>query len=213
MQVEQYLEHDDRIVLPLGSTEQHAYLSLATDTTLAERVSVEAAEPLGVLVLPPLAYGYTPWFTTYPGSVTLGEDTYVSVLRDLVRGLREQGFRRVLVVNGHGGNSFAAEHVAGDGVRWHDWWSSERVWSLVERTAEGSHASWTENFPWTRLPGVELPAEAKPRLSVSRDLSPQEVRALAGDGSYGGPYEQPDETMLEIWAHAVDEVRSLLEQA
>ncbi|MDP9309160.1 MAG: creatininase family protein, partial [Actinomycetota bacterium] len=50
MQVEEYLERDDRIVLPLGSTEQHAYLSLETDNILAERVSVEAAEPLGVPV-------------------------------------------------------------------------------------------------------------------------------------------------------------------
>ncbi len=56
MQVEEHLRQDDRIVLPLGSTEQHAYLSLATDAILAERVSVEAAEPLGVAVLPALAY-------------------------------------------------------------------------------------------------------------------------------------------------------------
>ena len=51
MQVEEYLERDDRIVVPLGSTEQHGYLSLETDNVLAERVSAEAAEPLGVLVL------------------------------------------------------------------------------------------------------------------------------------------------------------------
>ena len=45
MQVEDYLQFDNRCVLPLGSTEQHAYLSLATDALLAERVSLEAAEP------------------------------------------------------------------------------------------------------------------------------------------------------------------------
>ena len=43
MQLEAYLQRDDRIVLPIGSTEQHAYLSLATDNILAERVAVEAA--------------------------------------------------------------------------------------------------------------------------------------------------------------------------
>ena len=68
MQLEAYLERDDRIVLPLGSTEQHAYLSLETDSILAERVAVEAAEPLGVPVLPVLAYGVTPAFAAYPGS-------------------------------------------------------------------------------------------------------------------------------------------------
>jgi creatinine amidohydrolase len=54
MQLEAYLERDDRIVLPLGSTEQHAYLSLGTDSILAERIAVEAAEPVGVPVLPVL---------------------------------------------------------------------------------------------------------------------------------------------------------------
>src|SRR3954449_4310915 len=56
MQVEEYLTRDDRVVLPVGSTEQHGYLSLETDNILAERVSAEAAEPLGVLVLPVLPY-------------------------------------------------------------------------------------------------------------------------------------------------------------
>jgi creatinine amidohydrolase len=43
LQVEAYLQNDDRVVLPLGSTEQHAYLSLSADSLLAERVSPEAA--------------------------------------------------------------------------------------------------------------------------------------------------------------------------
>src|SRR5215469_8455968 len=72
MQVEAYLESDDRIVLPVGSTEQHAYLSLETDNILAERAAVEAAEPLGVPVLPAVPYGVT-GFTAYPGSPTLSE--------------------------------------------------------------------------------------------------------------------------------------------
>jgi creatinine amidohydrolase len=50
MQVAEYLKDDDRAVIPLGSTEQHAYLSLGTDAILSERVAVEAAEPLGVPV-------------------------------------------------------------------------------------------------------------------------------------------------------------------
>jgi creatinine amidohydrolase len=45
MQVEEYLSRDDRVVLPVGSTEQHGFLSLETDNILAERVSAEAAEP------------------------------------------------------------------------------------------------------------------------------------------------------------------------
>src|SRR5204862_775944 len=83
MQVEEYLRRDDRVVLPIGSTEQHGYLSLETDNSLDERVCAEAAEPLGVLVLPVLAYGLTPSFAAYPGSPSLRLERFVSVLDDL----------------------------------------------------------------------------------------------------------------------------------
>src|SRR6266498_1960746 len=102
--LEDYLEHDDRVVLPTGSTEQHAYLSLGTDNILAERVALEAAEPLGVPVLPVLPYGLTPSFAAYPGSPSLRTDTFAEVLRDLLDSLHSPGFRRFLLVSGHGGN-------------------------------------------------------------------------------------------------------------
>jgi hypothetical protein len=97
MQLEAYLGGDDRIVLPVGSTEQHAYLSLETDNILAERASVEAAEPLGVPVLPVLPYGVT-GFTAYPGSPTLLESTLVAVLSDVVDSHNRSGVRPCVVV-------------------------------------------------------------------------------------------------------------------
>ena len=81
MQVEAYLAADDRCVLPIGSTEQHAQLSLCVDAILAERVAVEAAEPLGVPVLPVLSYGLVPSFAAFPGSPSLTEPTYAALLR------------------------------------------------------------------------------------------------------------------------------------
>ena len=217
MQLEEYLARDDRIVLPLGSTEQHAYLSLGADSILAERVSVEAAEPLGVPVLPVLAYGLTPYFGAYPGSPTLRVDTFLAVLRDLLDSLFGQGFRRILLVNGHGGNAaggaLAAEWMAanpGAQALFHSWWSSPDVWGIVEEVdPESSHASWTENFPWTRLPGVELPSETKPMVEASVH-DPAEFRRVVGDGSFGGAYEHTDEDMLRIWQAGVEEVRELL---
>ena len=84
--VEAVLRRDDRCVLPLGCTEQHATLSLATDSLLAERVALEAAGPLSVPVFPVLPYGITPTFTAYPGTLSLRVGTYLALLDDLGRG-------------------------------------------------------------------------------------------------------------------------------
>jgi creatinine amidohydrolase len=221
MQLEAYLERDDRIVLPIGSTEQHAYLSLETDNLLAERVAVEAAEPLEVPVLPVLPYGLTPTFAAYPGSTTLRLETFVAVVRDLLESLRRQGFRRILIVNGHGGNIPARAAVRewlGERpdaqALFHSWFNGPRTWAVVqELDPESSHASWMENFPWTRLDGVALPAERKPLVDLARleAAEPDEVRRGLGDGSYGGLYERPDDDVLRIWRAGVEEVRDLLE--
>ncbi len=212
MQLEAYLDRDDRIVLPLGSTEQHAYLSLATDTVLAERVAVEAAEPLGVPVLPALAYGVTPYFAAFAGSPSLDEDVYLAVLRNLTGSLRAQGFRRILLVNGHGGNSATAERAVGDGVLLHNWWNAPRVRAAIdELDPDASHASWMENFPWTRLAGVELPPGKKEPAPRQSD-DPAEVRRELGDGSFGGFWQLPDEEVLRVWRIGVEETRAVLER-
>jgi creatinine amidohydrolase len=220
MQVEEYLARDDRVVLPIGSTEQHGYLSLETDNILAERVSAEAAEPLGVLVLPALAYGLTPAFAAFPGSPTLRFETLVAVLRDLLDSLLAQGFRRVLVVNGHGGNApaaglvreWAASRPDAQAI-FHSWFNGPKVLEVAEAIdPEYSHANWGENFPSTRLE-VEPPAAPKPMLDEAayRVADATRVRELIGDGSFGGLYARPDEEMLRIWHAGVDEVRELLE--
>ena len=212
MQLEAYLETDDRIVLPLGSVEQHAYLSLGVDVILAQRVAEEAAEPLGVPVLPALAYGITPYFGAFPGSPTVSVEVYRALLHDIVRSLREQGFKRVLLVNGHGGNS--AGRVEGTGVRWHDWWAAPRTRAAIDAIdPEASHASWMENFPWTRLDGIAQPDVHKPKTDIAplRSEPAAKVRELIGDGSLGGYYERPDEEVLNVWAIGVEETREALE--
>ena len=219
--VEDWVRHDDRCALPLGSTEQHAGLSLATDAILAERVAVEAAEPLGVPVFPALPYGLTPYFTGFPGTVTLRVATYAALLRDLLDGLKRAGFRRVLIVNGHGGNQ-PAHAIAQEWmmdhpdarVRVHDWWRAPLTLATVQKIDPvASHASWMENFPWTRLANRPPREDAQPMIDTDRlrTLPPFEARTLLGDGNFGGRYQRDDSEMLEIWDVAVRETREQLE--
>lgn len=221
MQVEAYLRSDDRVVLPLGSTEQHAYLSLATDAFLAVRIADDAAQPLGVPVCPVLSYGLSPAFMAFPGTLTLRPKTYAAVLAELLDSLTESGFRRILIVNGHSGNAPAAEIASawaaarpGVGVIFHDWWASPRTAAKI-RTIDpvAGHGSWMENFPWTRLPKAEPPEDQKPVIEIDmrREHNPSKVRKLLGDGSMGGYYHRDDHEMMELWAVAVQEARAALE--
>jgi len=223
MMVEEYLKRDDRCVLPLGSTEQHAYLSLSVDSILADRIAIEAAEPLGIPVFPVVAYGITPYFGAFPGSITLRVDTYLQVVRDILDAMVEQGLKRILTVNGHGGNTPAqsligewmADHP-GVRIKFHNWWNAPKTWAQVLAIDPvASHASWMENFPWTRLANVTMPDQQKPMSDFDylRQLDPRSLRDYLKDGNYGGYYQRDDEEMMKIWRVAVEETRQLLTEA
>ncbi|HKS94113.1 MAG TPA: creatininase family protein [Gammaproteobacteria bacterium] len=220
MQVEEYLKKDDRAVLPIGSTEQHAQLSLCVDHILSERVAVEAAEPLEVPVFPGVPYGITPYFMAYPGTISLTADTYARLIRDILDSLAAHGFRRIVMVNGHGGNAPVQALIdewldshAGVAVKFHNWWKAPATWKKVmEIDAVASHASWMENFPFTRLDDVQYPEAQKPMLDVShiRKLSPVEARRYLGDGNFGGRYQRSDQDMLAVWRAGVEETRKVI---
>ncbi|MEQ9398719.1 MAG: creatininase family protein [Longimicrobiales bacterium] len=220
MQVETYLERDDRCVIPLGSVEQHAYLSLAVDAILSERVAVDAAEPLGVPVFPAMAYGITPYFMAYPGTVTLTPKTYQRVVGEILDSVHAHGFRRIAVVNGHGGNRVARASVErwadkhdGTTVVWHDWWNAPATMAAVKEIDDAaSHASWMEGFAWTQVDGVQPPVGHKASVDLSgRDeMSAEEFREVLGDGSFGGYYTRPDGDLRRVWSVAVEETRALL---
>lgn len=94
-------------VLPVGSCEQHGgRLPLLTDAILAEHFAGLLARSLGAACMPPLCYATSHEHTGFRGSFSLRPETAMAVVRDLIDGLERQGFDRVVVVNGHGGNFF-----------------------------------------------------------------------------------------------------------
>jgi creatinine amidohydrolase len=172
-------------------------------------------------VFPALSYGITPYFRRYPGTVSLRLDTYQRIVADILESLAGGGFTRILFVNGHGGNSpggsilqeWMNDH-AGVAVKWHNWWNAPKTAAAVDAIdREASHASWMENFPWTRLPGVALPGGKKPMIDIGRMrlMDAAAVRGYLGDGNFGGAYQQPDEQMMQVWRAGVEETREAIE--
>lgn len=98
-------------VIPVGATEQHGdHLPLETDWRLCSAVAegaATAATAAGtpVLVTPPIWTGYSPHHMAFPGSVTLSLETLLAVVGDVARSLWSHGARKIVLLNGHGGNA------------------------------------------------------------------------------------------------------------
>ncbi len=221
--VQTYLENDDRVIMPLGSTEQHAYLSLCTDFVLSSKLAEEVGKRKNIPVYPGLPFGMAAYFTEFPGTINLRPQTYGALVVDILDSLYKSGFRRIFLVNGHGGNSPVQVFIGNwlnqhedARVIIHNWWASAEVMKRVKAiSTNASHASWMENFPWTRIEGVVMPQEEKPGIDVTKlgQLSARDVRQYVGDGNYGGQYQRSDQEMLDIWNAGIEETCGLLDTA
>lgn len=101
-EIKDYLEKDDVILLPVGSVEQHGFhLPLMTDTAQAIMLAEAVSEETGVLVAPPIWYGWSPHHLAYPGSVTLRPETFAAIIEDVCLSLIYHKFNRIIVINGH----------------------------------------------------------------------------------------------------------------
>jgi creatinine amidohydrolase len=217
MQVEDYLTRDDRIVVITAACEQHAYLSLLTDVRVPLEIAKVACDVEDVLIAPPLPYGISPYFTAYPGTISLRPETFAAVVREVLGGLIAQGFRRILLSNGHGGNTgvliplmieISSQH---DGVRielFEAWRHPAVVEVAAKHGLSPNHANWSEAFAFTRV--APSPPGEKPAPDLPRTASAKMTRQLLGDGNYGGAYEVSLDVMQEMFDAAVRAMASML---
>jgi len=92
-------------VFGIGAVEQHSiHLPLGTDWLGVSDITRRVAEALGAFLVPALPFSMSECHGPMAGTVWLRPETLAAVVRDTVLSLYEQGFRRVLIVNGHGGN-------------------------------------------------------------------------------------------------------------
>jgi creatinine amidohydrolase len=220
MQVEEYLKKEDRLVLVLGSTEDHGYYSLGTDTQVPWEIAKVACEEEGVILAPALPYGPSPNLMAFPGTVSLDSRTYLYLIELILRSFIRHGFRRIFVLNGHGGNVIAERISCSLREEFPDvmikFRSSYVLPSALEFQKErgsqaANHGTWIEGFPWINQ-FVPIPVKEKPEVdwSDSKSLTAQELRDRLGDGTGGGVYTQDEKTMREYFQVHVNDVLEVL---
>lgn len=103
------------VILPTGSTEQHGrHLPLDVDAFLCEAVCLEAARrvPEKVLVLPRISYGLNLHHIDFPGTIHIEPEVFIAFCLNITKSVAYHGFRKILIVNGHGSNAPLVEIVA-----------------------------------------------------------------------------------------------------
>ena len=217
MDIENYLKAEDRIMLVVGACEEHGYLSIMTDTKIAAALADAASKMTSVLVAPPINAGVSPYFLEYPGTISLRTSTLMDVVEDYIRSLYHHGFRKFVLVNGHGGNIPARNRVVEVSnqlpemqARWYDWWLAHSVQQVAEKhNLKPSHANWLEAFPFTLV--SDVPEEPKIPPTYQGLLNAKETRKVFGDGNYGGPYKVDQAIMDELFAASLQDILHLLE--
>jgi creatinine amidohydrolase len=104
-EVEVYLKEKDVLLVPVGSVEQHSpYGLIGTDAICAEAVAREVGRRLAVMVAPTLSYGVSSHHMAFAGTLSISPATAIAMVQDLIRSSVTHGFRRIIFINGHGGN-------------------------------------------------------------------------------------------------------------
>ncbi len=95
----------DLAIVPVGTIEAHGAIPLGTDSIIPEALAADLAPRLNGLMAPTVAYGVTNSLLPFPGSTTVSSATFTAYLFEAAAGLVDAGFKRIVLLNGHGGQS------------------------------------------------------------------------------------------------------------
>jgi creatinine amidohydrolase len=140
----------------------------------------------------------------------------MDIIEDLLRSLIRHGFKKILFINGHGGNAPGKSRLyelsnefRNVRISWYDWWRSHSLQAVAQKhQLKPTHASWLEAFQFNKVD--DLPSETKKPPFVSGLLSADQAKQAYEDGNFGGPYEVEHSIMDEIFEACLQDVLELL---
>jgi len=185
VEAEGKFKETDLAIVPTGATEQHGlHLGLGSDWIIAWEIARRVGERTDALVLPVMPYGVSGHHGEFPGVMTLEAATFQRVIYELLASLHRYGIRRVIFINGHGGNLAALSEAAKEARDRHGmicaismWWEALQHKPIFGQPAE-AHAGYGETALMlaTRPEAVKMErAELSPTRQVDDEI--QLVRA------------------------------------
>ncbi|MCO6512143.1 MAG: creatininase family protein [Aridibacter famidurans] len=142
----------DTVLLPTGTLEPHGVANNGADNTAPTAMAKAIAKRTNAMIAPTLSYGITGSLEGYPGAFRISEKAYRPFVKEILEGLAKNGFRNIIILNGHGGGQTAvlqsvAEEIAIERkVRTLviNWWSFASDVTLEVFGEDGGHAGWNE---------------------------------------------------------------------
>ncbi|MCX7381604.1 MAG: creatininase family protein [Alphaproteobacteria bacterium] len=195
-QLREAARQDAMVILPLGAIEQHGpHLPVEVDSQLGEQVALRTARLLDargqkVLVLPMLWAGVSEHHMSFGGTITLDLPTYSAVIEGIIKSVVRHGFRRVVLLNGHGGNENALRCITDELtpkyripiVEFTYWYAAAEAIEAILETQKGlQHACEAETSMMMAV-RPELVAEA--RIPLAKANRTPDVSDIAGGGVY-----------------------------
>jgi len=102
----------ETVLVPMGSLEPHGVIPNGTDNLAPEAMARDIAERVNALIAPTLNYGVTAAMKAFPGAVSISEEAYAPFAEEILGNLADNGFRNIIVLNGHGGNTALLNRAA-----------------------------------------------------------------------------------------------------
>src|SRR5215216_6312859 len=140
------------VLLPTGTLEPHGVINNGADNTAPAAMAKTIARRTNAMIAPTLPYGITGSMEAYPGAFQITEAAYRPFVKQILEGLAKNGFKNIIILNGHGGpqtavlNAVAAEVSAERHVRTLviNWWSFASDVTKEVFGEDGGHAGWNE---------------------------------------------------------------------
>ncbi len=221
MEAKEYFSCNDIAILPVGSNEQHGSANpLGTDHMIAKAIAEETAKRTGVVCLPVIPFGVSSHHRQFWGTIYVSPRTFENFVKEVCLALGYNGVRKIVVVNGHGGNLPAlaemARNLRGHGifVSVFQWWSvSSKLLPELFKPEERRHACAEETSVnlalHPHLVKMDRAADEEPRKHVAQTEGvtlPLDTADETSSGVFGKQTSASAEKGTEVFETVIDEL-------